>query len=99
MLSRAVGLMPTFMRLKQDSMLFFKKASILIMGSMKKHLSSCSGAAKDMGVRESMPDLTETETDQTAWYMVALYSVASRLPKAGQFIVKQTASAQQLLAS
>lgn len=34
-----------------------------------------SGAAKDLGVRESTANLTKT--DQAAWYMIGLYLVAS----------------------
>lgn len=45
------------------------------MGSTKGHFAEWSGAVKDVEVRESTNGLAET--DQTAWAVAVLYSVAS----------------------
>lgn len=54
-------------------MVFLDKVSILITAPTKEYFAWWSGAAKDVGLRETMTNLTET--DETASCVVALYSV------------------------
>lgn len=81
--TRVVGLMPTFSGPQKD--FFFNR------GPTTEHIALWSGAAKDVGVRKSMSNLT----NWIVLYVVALYLVAMhhRCLVCFQFIATQTVAA------